>query len=263
MVIDSAYQALQDVFWRGRALGRFRSSRYPERSNVRDDLRDSYGFTGDLADIFCDNTGKVVHKWHHFLPIYERHFAPFRNRPIRFLEIGVSRGGSLAMWRKYFGPEAIIYGIDIDPECAAFQGSDGQVRIGSQADPDFLRRVVAEMGGLDIVLDDGSHVMAHIKRTLETLFPLLDPAGVYMIEDLHTAYWRRFGGGFWRRGNFFNYTRQLVDDMHSWYHVTRPKHPVVSDICRSIQIYDSIVVLEKGRKVMPLHSQIPSPDAAD
>lgn len=259
MIWESLYQALQDLVWRGRGLGRFRAGAYPERADVRADLAKSYGFTGDLADIFCGNTGSVVHKWHHFLPIYDRHFAPWRNRPVRFLEIGVSRGGSLAMWRQYFGPEAIIFGIDIDPDCAQYDGIAGQVRIGSQADPAFLRAVIAEMGGVDVVLDDGSHRMRHIRVSLETLFPLLDPAGFYMIEDLHTAYWRRFGGGYWRRGNFYNYVRRLIDDMHSWYHVTSPSHPVVSDSLRSIQIYDSICVLEKGRKVMPLHSQIPTP----
>lgn len=258
MIGAGVYQAFQDVLWRGRGLKRFRAAANPGRANVRQDLEQVFGFSGDLADIFCDNTGNVVHKWHHYLPIYERHFAPFRGRPVRFLEIGVSDGGSLTMWRKYLGPDAVIFGIDIDPTCKAYDGLDAQVRIGSQADPEFLRAVVEEMGGIDLVLDDGSHVMKHLKVTLETLFPLLDRAGVYMIEDLHAAYWRRFGGGYWRRGNFFNYVRQLIDDMHSWYHVTPPKHPAVSDHLRSIQIYDSICVIEKGEKTMPVHSRIPA-----
>jgi len=51
------------------------------------------------------------------------------------LEIGVSFGGSLEMWREYFGPEATIFGIDIDPECANRFARPNQVRIGSQDDP--------------------------------------------------------------------------------------------------------------------------------
>ena len=65
----------------------------------------------------------------------------------------------------------IIYGIDIDPACAAFDGIDAQVRIGSQADPDFLRRVVQEMGGVDVVLADTAgrlptqlHLMDELKK---------------------------------------------------------------------------------------------------
>ena len=52
------------------------------------------------------------------------------------------------------------------------------------------------MGGIDIVLDDGSHNMKDIIVSLESLFPMLNDGGVYMIEDLHTAYWRKFGGGY-------------------------------------------------------------------
>ena len=99
----------------------------------------------------------MVHKWHHYLPIYEKYFSPYRDVAPKFLEIGVSKGGSLALWRKYFGSKATIFGIDRDLACQALDGENGQVRIGSQDDPDFLKNVVSEMGGVDIILDDGSH----------------------------------------------------------------------------------------------------------
>ena len=63
-------------------------------------------------------------------------YPEYRNRPVRLLEIGVFKGGSMHLWRKYFGLEAILFGIDIDPKCAQFDGRDAQVRIGSQDDPD-------------------------------------------------------------------------------------------------------------------------------
>src|SRR5690606_7193808 len=88
--------------------------------DVAADIRDKYQFDGDLLRIYAGNTGAVVHKWHHYIPIYDRYFARFRNTPVRFLEIGVSKGGSLQMWRQYLGPEARICGIDINPDCARF-----------------------------------------------------------------------------------------------------------------------------------------------
>ncbi len=224
--------------------------------DVKKDIREKYGYDGTLLDLFAVNKDLIVHKWHHYIPIYERYFAPFRGRKIRFLEIGVSKGGSLQMWRKYFGEEAVIFGIDIDAECAKYNGQAGQVRIGSQADQDFLESVVKEMGGVDIVLDDGSHHMKHVPASLKHLFPHLSDGGIYMIEDLHTAYWKRFGGGYRAAGNFFGVVMDLVDDVHHWYHGKRLKHAGIGDNCSGIHIHDSIVVLEKNKVYQPVHSQI-------
>ncbi|WP_102108179.1 class I SAM-dependent methyltransferase [Oceaniglobus roseus] len=219
------------------------------------DIRDKYGFGGDLLDIFAQNAGPVVHKWHHYIPLYDRYFARFRDRPLRFLEIGVSKGGSLQMWRRYFGAEAVIFGIDIDPACAAFDGQAGQVRIGSQADAAFLRRVLDEMGGVDVVLDDGSHVMEHIRASFEVLFPALAKGGLYMIEDLHTAYWPDYGGGPGRRANLFSELPGWIADMHAPYH-SGGSAPVMG--ISGLHVHDSVLVIEKEPVYPPVHSAIGS-----
>ena len=82
----------------------------------------------------------------------------------------------------------VIFGIDVDPKCAAFDGT-AVVRIGSQDDPKFLRDVAAEMKGIDVVLDDGSHVGRHQRASFDVLFPLLSDGGIYIIEDVCTSYW--------------------------------------------------------------------------
>jgi hypothetical protein len=229
---------------------------FPAGRPIREDIRGKFGFDGDLLEIFASNTGPVVNKWHHYIPLYERYFRPYRNTPVHLLEIGVARGGSLDIWRKYFGPEAVIYGIDIDPDCAKFDGKSGQVRIGSQADPEFLRTVAAEMGHIDIVLDDGSHEMAHIEASLRTLFPLLSNGGIYMIEDLHTAYWRRFGGGISSSDNFFAAVRRMTDDMHHWYHNDGVENPELAGFITGIHVHDSMVVIDKAPVYEPTYSRV-------
>ncbi|MBT2189220.1 class I SAM-dependent methyltransferase [Sphingobium nicotianae] len=229
--------------------------------SVREDIERKYGWSGDLLDIFVSNPDNIVHKWHHYLPLYDRYLSRFRaeNRgdtPLRFLEIGVSKGGSLQIWRRYFGPDAIIFGIDINEDCRRFDGQAGQVRIGSQDDPKFLADVVAEMGGVDVVLDDGSHVMKHIRTSLDCLFPHVSEGGLYMIEDLHTAYWKMHGGGYWTPQNFFRFVGELMDDMHHWYHDEGMQHPQISNACPGIHIHDSIVVLEKAAVHAPASSRI-------
>lgn len=242
-------------------LGKRRSARFEKFAfdaslDPRSDIVQKYGEHGALLDLFTGNEGPVVHKWHHYIPLYERYFAPFRGRPVRVLEIGVSEGGSLQLWRNYFGPAAVIYGIDIDPACARHNGVAGQVRTGSQLDQGFLDGVVDEMGGIDIVIDDGSHHMEDIPATLQGLFPRLNDGGIYLIEDLHTAYWPESGGGYRSRGNFFRLVMACVDDMHHWYHGRGLQHPKISAHCRGVHIHDSIVVLEKGTPYPPVHSRI-------
>ncbi|MEL7172002.1 MAG: class I SAM-dependent methyltransferase [Pseudomonadota bacterium] len=172
----------------------------------------------ELAQVFRAKQGNQVHKWHHYLEIYERHLGHLRGTEFKMLEIGVFRGGSLELWREYFGEKAIIYGIDIDPRCAAYDGKSGQVRIGSQDDPAFLARVVEEMGGVDVVIDDGSHDSRHITASFNVLFPRLSEGGIYIAEDLHCCYWPSFSGGYRWPWSFISVAKGLVDDMHHWYH---------------------------------------------
>lgn len=234
-------------------IGRFA---FDQSLDVSADIKGKYGFDGELVEIYASNKRQLIHKWHHYIPIYDRYFSSFRTKKIRFLEIGVSKGGSLNMWRKYLGDDAIIYGIDIDPGCYAFNGISGQVRIGSQDDPAFLQSVITEMGGVDIVLDDGSHRMDHILNSLKYLFPRLNLGGIYLIEDLHTAYWPSWGGGYLAPSNFFGFVSELIDDMHHWYHWQGSTHPEISEFCTAVHIHDSIAVLEKNRVYRPTHSQI-------
>lgn len=65
--------------------------------------------------------GRMIYKWKHYFPIYERHLAPFVNRPTTLIEIGCGHGGSLQMWKRYLGPHAQIVGIDHDSKCASFE----------------------------------------------------------------------------------------------------------------------------------------------
>jgi hypothetical protein len=196
--------------------------------------------SGGLADVFFSPKTHLVHKWLHYLEIYERHFSPYRGRELNFLEIGVFKGGSLEMWRKYFGEKAQICGIDVNPECAAFESPGTKVRIGSQADPEFLKRVVAEVGTPDIILDDGSHVAEHQEVSFRTLFPVLKEGGLYVIEDIHTAYWDRLGGRLSSQGQCHR-----ADQGHDRRHarlVSRPAHDHSAKAeIGAIHVYDSLV----------------------
>ncbi len=55
-------------------------------------------------------------KWKQYFEIYLKVFGKFRKKKITFVEIGTAMGGSLFMWRKFFGYKARIIGIDLNPE---------------------------------------------------------------------------------------------------------------------------------------------------
>src|SRR5690606_25272310 len=113
--------------------------------------------------------------------------------------------------------------------------------------------VVGEMGGIDIVLDDGSHVAAHQATSFDVLFPLLAEGGLYVVEDLHTAYWREFGGGYRSTQSFVARLKTLIDDMHHWYHRGGRRIAAAADRVAGLHIHDSIAFIEKRRVTQPVH----------
>ena len=99
----------------------------------------------DLAKYFTENTGKPIHKWKHYFEIYDRHFSRLRGTDVHIVEFGVSKGGSMQMWKEYFGPGARIYGIDIDPSCKEHEEDQVEIFIGDQENRQFLRSVAEEI----------------------------------------------------------------------------------------------------------------------
>ena len=200
---------------------------------------------------FLDESHRRMHKWYQYFPAYETHFARFRNRHVTVYEIGIGEGGSLQQWRRYLGPFAIIVGIDIYPRCKQVEEDQVHVRIGSQIDLAFLAGVVAEFGPPDIVIDDGSHLQPHVNTTFEFLYPHVAKNGVYLVEDLHAAYWPNHGGGLLAPTSFIETAKTVVDAMHADYIEDGRGRSPAGDRTTSIHFYDSVVVFEVGeRRVM-------------
>lgn len=197
-------------------------------------------------------------KWWHYFKAYDEEFAALKSRiasqgnSVGILEIGVWRGGSLQYWNEYFSGRARVFGIDIDPSCASLDVSPAQVRIGSQADRDFLISVVGEMGGLDVVIDDGSHNSSDVISSFEILFPLLSEGGVYVIEDLHASYWPWYGGGYRHPNSSIEALKGLVDDQNraAFTGGSSGRLSAVSagQVWR-VTFYDSMAFVWKGRRI--------------
>lgn len=211
----------------------------------------------DLEKYFHANPGRLIHKWLHYFDIYDRHFSRFRGQSIKILEFGVYHGGSLQMWKHYFGKNAQIFGVDIDERCRGLEEDQVKIFIGDQEDRRLHQKLKAEIGPVDIVIEDGGHQMGQQIVTFEEIYPLVKPKGVFLIEDLHTSYWQRFGGGYKKSGTFIEYAKSLIDQLNAWYS-KEPNKLQVDDFTRtttSIHFYDSIAVFEKDLVKQPQDKQ--------
>lgn len=208
-----------------------------------------------LREIFDRNEGRLIHKCDHYFPIYERHFSRFRGGAPRILEIGVFHGGSLDMWRTYFGPGTHIVGVDIEERCRQLGRDDVTIRIGDQGDPAFMASLVDD-GPFDIVIDDGSHLPRHQILALDTLWPAVRTGGILLVEDLCTNYWPEYGCAPRQPGTFIERVKPLIDDINAYNTRTEGFEP--TDWTRTIggmHVYDSVVVFDKA-ETAPLRTRM-------
>ena len=189
-------------------------------------------------------------KWSHYFPIYERYFEKYKNTSLIFWEIGVQQGGSAQMWNRYFGPNALIIGLDIDPACASrYDSSQVKIRIGDQSDTVFLQNVRDEFGYPDIVLDDGSHKMSDVNTTFKYLYPKISRTGIYMIEDMCCSYWPDFQGGVDVPDSVVNISKGHIDKLTAHWSNGGVEPDWFTDNTRCISYFDSVIVYERGRQL--------------
>jgi len=209
----------------------------------------------DLEKFFKENTGRRINKWNHYFEIYDRHFSKFRGKEVHIVEFGVSQGGSLRMWKDYFGPKCKIYGIDINPRCQMAEEDGVEIYIGDQEDRKFLRSLAEEIPHIDILIDDGGHEMKQQINTFEELFPYIDENGVYLCEDLHTSYQWDLGGGYKKKRSFIEYSKNFIDYINAWHSKTsRLKVSEFTKSAQSLHYYDSVLVIEKRKMTKPFDS---------
>ena len=214
----------------------------------------------DLEKYFLQNKARVIHKFHHYFEIYERHLARFRNQDICIVEIGVGDGGSLQMWRDYFGAKAKIVGIDISVD---IQISEPQIRLihGDQSDGEFLRALPVIIDkGIDILIDDGSHINGDQVKTFEALYHHLKSDGVYICEDLQTSYQDQFGGGYLKSGTFIERMKAAIDELNAWAAEPNTGHLKngFTRTTHSMHFYPYMVVIEKRPMDIVMRSPVVS-----
>ena len=170
---------------------------YIRASKYAEQLRDESGQKGSssvglenassnpLQDFFdARETGNGIWKWEHYFDIYHHHFKRFIGKDVNIVEIGVYSGGSLEMWRDYFGEKCKIHGVDIVDACKCYENDFTDIHIGDQADATFWDSFKKEVPYIDILIDDGGHLAEQQIVTFEETFPYIRPGGIFFCEDI-------------------------------------------------------------------------------
>lgn len=172
--------------------------------------------------------GHGIWKWEHYFDVYHKHLAKFIGKKVDVLEIGIYSGGSLEMWRSYFGEKCHIYGVDIEEACKEYENNYVSVYIGDQENSAFWSDFRNKVEGIDILIDDGGHTAEQQQVTLEQMLQHLNPGGIYICEDIHGTY-----------NKFSNYATALVNELNSM------NNSKFQSSIHSIHFYPYMLVIEK------------------
>lgn len=219
-----------------------------------------------LVELYAEHVGKSTVKWESYLHVYEQILSPYRDKPIRLLEIGVQNGGSLEIWAKYFTRHVHIIGCDINPACHKLKYFDSRthVLVGDANAPATQEAVRNICPHFDLIIEDGSHRSSDIIKTFCHYLGDLQEGGLFMIEDLHCSYWDEYEGGIHYPYSSMNFFKKLVDIVN-YQHWGIPTDPMVilADFVKmydlqlnqdaflsieSISFYDSMCVIKKSKR---------------
>lgn len=180
-----------------------------------------------------------------YFQVYEELLSQYRGKPITFVEVGVLNGGSLFMWRHFFGSQARIIGLDLNPQAKKWEKDGFEIYIGSQNDPQFWQSFFTSVGNVDVLLDDGGHTNEQQIITTHYAVPYINDGGMVIVEDVHTSFMREFGNP--SKYSFTGYVAKIIDGIHSRFPaIKRSTNPLINAIY-AVSSYESIVAFKIDR----------------
>ena len=207
----------------------------------------------NLKNLFL-NSQNFSFKWEKYFDVYEEYFSKFKDKNITFVEIGVYNGGSLKIWKNYFGPKSRIIGIDINPDCKKFEDDGIEIHIGNQSDPMFWENFFNKVGNVDVILDDGGHTNLDQIMTTVKCVDKINDGGILMVEDTLTSYIKEYNSK--PSFSFINFAKKIIDDVNYTAGILEFKNKdnkyffkfSLNKYIYSTHFYESIVIFNIDRK---------------
>jgi hypothetical protein len=143
--------------------------------NLRNDTHYEFGTDKEFNHKYCT-------------AFYDKEFEKYRyDDKLRILELGIHRGGSLALWHHYF-PEADIYGVDAY-DFNAKQNCESYPRVKVMYADGYRKDFADLLPNFDIIIDDGPHTKESHLQSLKLYLSKLRMFGVFVIEDISDMLW--------------------------------------------------------------------------
>lgn len=206
-------------------------------------MKEKYQLT-ELYKHYIDSPLRSVKHSSYFLT-YENLLEQYRNKPITFVEVGIHNGGSLFMWRNFFGDNARIIGVDLNPNVKELEKYGFEIFIGNQCDNSFWKNFYKDVGNVDVLLDDGGHTYEQQIKTVINSVNCINDGGMIIVEDTHTSYFRNFG--YPSRYTFIKWAHKISDNINARFEKVSIKKPKFKDSIYSIEFFESIVSFKIDR----------------
>ena len=142
--------------------------------NLRNDTHYEFGTDKEFNHRYCT-------------AFYDKEFPKYRDKRIRLLEIGVHRGGGLAVFHEYFS-DADIYGVD-PFEFGAAKNCLPYPRVRVFTADGYSKEFADTLPKFDIIIDDGPHTKESHLKSLQIYLNKLNDGGVFIIEDISEMEW--------------------------------------------------------------------------
>lgn len=186
-------------------------------------------------------------KFKKYFRVYDLLFSKYINKKIIFIEIGVLNGGSLKIWRNFFGNKARIIGIDINPKCKKFEEKGVEIYIGDQGNKKFWVDFFKKIGKVDIIIDDGGHTNSQQITTAISTIPNINNGGLLIVEDTHSSYMKDFDNP--NKFSFIEFSKKLIDDLNFTFpNIGKFKYSLNKYIY-SIQYFESLAVFHVDKRL--------------
>lgn len=179
-----------------------------------------------------------------YFDIYDKLLSKYIGKDITFVEIGILDGGSLFMWREFFGKSARIIGVELNPEAIKWREHGFEIFIGNQSDPQFWINFFNKVGDIDVLLDDGGHRNDQQIITVKCSLPHLRDDGLIIIEDTQTSF-MKFES--FQRLSFVSYLQRKIHSLYARSDELNIESDVFSKSVFSMEFFTGICALHINR----------------